>query len=124
MASLTQSVRCQLLHSMKTIKKILRTRVKRILSLSATIILAFVCYAAFAQGRRGDSERGNNDAGVGISPVSQIPDSLPESLENESSSDFVKRRQEWMDRFFGLTPGVSTTAYAKALIEARAANVE
>ena len=105
---------------MKTIKKILRTRVKRILSLSATIILAFVCYAAFAQGRRGDSERGNNDAGVGISPVSQIPDSLPESLENESSSDFVKRRQEWMDRFFGLTPGVSTTAYAKALIEARA----
>jgi hypothetical protein len=104
---------------MKTIKTILPTRTKWILSISAIIAIAsLICYTALAQAKRSDAPHRSDNAAAGASS-DQIPDLLPEPPDNESNPDFVKGRREWMDRFFGLGLGVSSSTYAKALGEAR-----
>jgi photosystem II stability/assembly factor-like uncharacterized protein len=93
---------------MKTLKTILRPRVKWILSLSATIILALFCYGAFAQARRGDTHLESKDT----STTQQNPSwgERPDDL-NENDPEFVKQRREWLDRFWGTSRG---DAFVKA----------
>jgi photosystem II stability/assembly factor-like uncharacterized protein len=106
---------------MKTIKRIFRTRIRWILSLSALVAGSLLmCYVAYAQANRADTEDGSKSAATRSPSVGQSPDSDP-FPEPDLDPEIQRERREWQEWFFGLTPGsLSPADYASASAAARA----
>ena len=90
---------------MKTILS--RTRYLLAVGLMCLSVL-LTCYSAIANARRGGTQDATSAADV--SPA-----------ENDNDSEYLEKRSEFLERFFGTGPGgVSPSAYTNALAAARA----
>lgn len=94
---------------MKTLENGFRIRIKYIVLLSTILgAVLLISYASIANARRAETQEASSTAGV-------LPDA------EETNPEYIQRRREFFDRFFGDEPGgVSSDTYGTAPATARA----